>query len=285
MTELDASASRGGCCDRASLIHRMVQFFLLLGLVWKLGLVFPEGLVWKRGFFLLADEAYHRFPLDDPFFPDWLRSAAVIRWTYLTAVSAIVVNLFVPLRSIRLVAGVVSLVALSITCLHQASYNDMTFVTSWWVALWSLWFVGQSGSDKNDPRLIARAALLSRLIISMILLGGAIGKWTPEYWSGEVFFDIYFRDRDQWMFNWLREHYESETLQQMAMWYSRKVIVVETLGGFGLWLLPARWAAVIGMVLFFSIAALSNFWLFSVTWSMVGLAAVGLFVGKDMVDE
>ena len=56
--------------------------------------------------------------------------------------------------------------------------------------------------------LIRRAAFLSRLIISLILLGGAAGKWTPEYWSGEVLFDIYFVDRDFWFFNYLRDNYE-----------------------------------------------------------------------------
>ena len=129
------------------------------------------------------------------------------------------------------------------------------------------------------PCFVARA-FLSRLIISMILLGGAVGKWTAEYWSGEVFWDIYFRDRDFWVFNLLRQQYDPETLREIATWYSRKVIVVETMAGFGLWLLPAKWAASIAMVVLMSIALLSNFYLFSVLLSLVGLAAAGFFAAS-----
>ena len=57
---------------------------------------------------------------------------------------------------------------------------------------------------EDQADLLRRARVLSRLIISVILLGGAPGKWTAEYWSGEVFYDIYFRDRDFWVFNLLR---------------------------------------------------------------------------------
>ena len=72
----------------------------------------------------------------------------------------------------------------------------------------------------------------------MILLGGAVGKWTAEYWSGEVFYDIYFRDRDFWVFNLIRENFEAETTREIATWYSRNIIVIETVAGLGLWLLP-----------------------------------------------
>jgi hypothetical protein len=165
----------------------------------------------------------------------------------------------------------------TILCLHQASYNDMTFVTAWWTGVWALWYVHHLEDDDREG-MLRRAALLSRLIISVILLGGAAGKWTAEYWSGEVFYDIYFRDRDFWVFNLLRENFESDTLREIATWYSRNVIVVETVAGLGLWLLPPRWAASVAVILLSSIALLSNFLLFSVLFSLIGLAAVGFFV-------
>ena len=128
---------------------------------------------------------------------------------------------------------------------------------------------------------LRRGAFLARAIGSMILFAGAVGKWTPEYWSGEVFYDIYFVDRDFWTFNWLRERYDEETLRWLAKWYSRKVIAIETLGGVGMWLLPPKWAAALGIVVFTSIALLSNFLLFSVLWCLIGLSAVGFFVKRD----
>ena len=276
MTDRESNVSPPNFSRRLSLAFQIVQFGLFLGLVWKLGLFTPAGLSWEPGFFWLADGVYHQMPLDDPFFPDWLRSASVLRFTYLLTLGSIAICFAFPKRMVRVVATSITLTGLSILCVHQGSYNDATFVTSWWVTVWSLW-CSLRLKDSDSATTLRRAAFLSRLIISMVLLGGAVGKWTPEYWSGEVFYDIYFVDRDQWMFNWLRESFEPEKLRSIATWYSRKVIIVETLGGFGLWLMPSRWAATIGAVLFFSIAAFSNFWLFSVTWSFVGLASVGFF--------
>ncbi len=155
----------------------------------------------------------------------------------------------------------------------------MTFVTAWWTSLWAVWYVHHM-EDEDQASLLRRAAFLSRLIISVILLGGAAGKWTAEYWSGEVFYDIYFRDRDFWVFNLLRANFEPDALREIAMWYSRQVIVLETVAGLGLWLLPPRWAAAAGVILLTSIACFSNFLLFSVLISLIGLAAVGFFVER-----
>lgn len=237
------------------------------------------GLAWKWKFFEMADLVYHTIPLDDAFFPQLLQSADVVRWCYLGALVSIIVGVLGMLPWIRSLSGAVLAGCLAIMLVHQASHNDMTFATGLWVAIWSFWFTTRMGRDEPYA-LIERGAFLSRAIGSMILLGGAVGKWTPEYWSGEVFYDIYFVDRDFWVFNYLRETYDTETLKTMAMWYSRKVIVVETLAGFLLWLIPARLAAVTGMFIFFSIAFLSNHLLFSVLMQMIGLMAVGLFTHR-----
>jgi hypothetical protein len=253
---------------RTVVAHRIVQAGIFLTLAWK----------WYL--FRYAADIYAAIPLDDPLFPDWLRSVYTISFAYLIAVAAIVLNFFTASRSLQRLFSWVTIVAATILCIHQGSYNDMTFVTTWWVSLWSLWYVHQDW-DADPDQLLGRAAFLSRLIISMILLGGAVGKWTSEYWSGEVFFDIYFRDRDFWVFNLLRDNFDPESLREIAKWYSRQVVVVETVAGFGLWLLPAKWAAVVGIVVLVSIALLSNFLLFSVLSCVIGLAAVGLFVSRD----
>ncbi len=192
---------------------------------------------------------------------------------------AVIISALTANRSLQRLCSWVTFVAATVLCVHQGSYNDMTFVTTWWVSLWSLWYVHQNW-DENRALVLRRAAFLSRLIISMILLGGAVGKWTAEYWSGEVFYDIYFLDRDYWAFNLLRANVEPESLREIAKWYSRQVVIVETVAGIGLWLLPARWAAMVGIVLLMSIALLSNFLLFSVLSCVIGLAAVGLFVPR-----
>ncbi|MCG8652199.1 MAG: hypothetical protein MI861_20335 [Pirellulales bacterium] len=251
--------------NRAVLAHRAVQTGILLGLVWKLK------------FFSLAIQAYDTIPIFDDFFPRFLQSALVVRLAYLGTIVTVGANLLTGSRFLQRWFCIQTLFGLSILCLHQTSYNDVTFVTAWWTSLWSVWYVHHM-DDADQTAMLRRAALLSRLIISMIMLGGAVGKWTSEYWSGEVFYDIYFRDRDFWLFNLLRRHCENDTLHVIAKWYSRHVIVTETVAGFFLWLLPPRWAATIGVVLLASIALLSNFLLFSVLMSLIGLASVGFFV-------
>jgi hypothetical protein len=258
--------------DRALVVHRIVQAGMLIALVWK----------WS--FFADSARLYARIPLDDPFFPDALRSVWCIVIAYLTTIGSIGVNLFTANRRLQHVCSLLTLGGATILCIHQGSYNDMTFVTAWWTSLWALWFVHHL-SDEDQNGMLRRAALLSRLILSMILLGGAAGKWTAEYWSGEVFYDIYFLDRDYWLFNLLRENFDTETLREICCWYSRKVVVIETVAGLGLWMLPPRWAAAAGVILLSSIALLSNLLLFSVLTSLIGLATVGFFVKPLPADQ
>lgn len=252
----------------AIVAHRLVQLTMLVGLMWK----------WR--YFVPSAYVYADIPLDDPFFPSVFRSTPAVILAFLTTVVSIAINLLTGDRRWQLAMAFVTLIGTTVLCLHQGSYNDMTFVTTWWVSVYSLWFLWRM-DDEDQDAFFRRAALLSRLILSMILLGGGVGKWTAEYWSGEVFYDIYFRDRDFWVFNYLRENFDTPALQTMAMWYSRQVVIVETLAGFGLWLLPARWAAAVGIVLLASIALFSNFLLFSVLMCLMGMAAVGFFPSRS----
>ena len=253
--------------NRPVLIHRVVQCGLLLTLIWK----------WQ--YFVQASRIYGGIPLVDDFFPVWLQSAWTIRVAFLTSVGATALNFVTASRRTQKTCAWLTFLGTTLLCVHQGSYNDMTFVTAWWTALWSLWYVRRM-EDEAEDEMIRRAAFLSRIIISVILLGGAVGKWTPEYWSGEVFYDIYFRDRDYWVFNLLRSTFDTDSLVEMSKWYSRKVVALETLAGFLLWMLPPRWAAAAGVIILSSIALLSNFLLFSVLSCLIGLAAVGFFVAK-----
>ncbi len=237
------------------------------------------GLLWKLAFFRVADQVYTAIPIHDGFFPEWLQQSVTLRVAFVTAATSIVVTWLasqsVMRRSAMLICGVASTVML----LHQGSYNDMTFTTIWWCNVWALWYVWRMDVDSPDD-LRRKAAFLSRLMISVVLIGGAVGKWTGEYWSGQVFYEIYFRDRDFWIFNWLRSWLDPEALRWTAMVYSRQVILIETIGGLTLWLLPARWAALAGVVIFSSIAMLSNFLLFSVLGPLIGLAIAGWYVQR-----
>jgi hypothetical protein len=253
-----------GSTAQLSVPLRVVQIGMLIGLLWKFA------------FFRAADQVYASIPIHDGFFPVGLQQAATLRVAFLTFVVSIAIAWLTTHRATRITATAICGLAATVMLLHQGSYNDMTFTTVWWCNVWALWYVWRMDVDPPDA-LRRKAAFLSRLMLSVVLLGGAMGKWTPEYWSGEVFFEIYFRDRDFWVFNILRSWLDTESLQWMAMAYSRKVILIETVAGLGLWLLPARWAAVTAAVIFASIALLSNFLLFSVLTPLIGLSLAGWY--------
>ncbi len=244
---------------------RLVQWCTLAALAWKLG---PFVEMWR---------CYYATPLRQSFFPTWLESSLVLLVVYAATLVALAVAAMTVHPKRRQFAAWTTLFMVSLLCIHQGSYNDMTFATAWWTSLWSTWLAGRLDVDPPN-RLMKRAAFLSRCIVAMILLGGAVGKWTDEYWSGQVLYEIYFVDRNFWFFNLLRDSLDLLTLRDVATWYSRKVIAIETLCGLGLWALPPRWAAIVGMFVLTSIAVFSNFSLFSVLLSLIGLAAAGLFV-------
>jgi len=254
-------------CSRTLLAFRVVQAATLVALLWKVA------------FFVDAAKLYYEVPLRQPFFPAFFQSALTFASGYTAAVLGIGLMLIARGPRLRQVISWLTLIALSVLCLHQGAYNDATFTTAWWTTLWSAWFAGRMRID--DESLLYRGARLSQAILTTILLGGAVGKWTGEYWSGQVFYEIYFIERDFWLFNLLRARFEPERLGEIATWYARGVIGVESVCGLTLWALPRRVAAVISLLVLPSIAIFSSFYLFSVVLSLMGLAAVGLLVPAD----
>jgi hypothetical protein len=244
--------------------YRIVQCATLLALLCKLP------------FFIDGAKAYLQLPIHQTFFKWPLDSAYVVIGAYLLVCVSIGFNGLCKPSWLGTFTAWLPLGGLSILCIHQGSYNDMTFTTAWWTMLWSAWFAGRI--DENDDQLLDRGARVSRTILSVVLLGGAAGKWTSEYWSGQVLYEIYFVDRDFWIYNLLRENFTGEVVREIATWYSRHVIIVETLVGLTLWAMPPRVAAWIGLAVYASIAIFSNYYLLSVLMSLMGLATVGFWV-------
>lgn len=248
----------------------LLEVLSVIRVVW-VGLL--VSLLWKFPFFVLAGRVYFGIPLRDDFFPGWLQSPLVSAGSYLVVVGLLVWMLFGTRVQRMTWQGLVVVVGLAILCLHQHSYNDMTFLTCFWTALWTFWMLVQIPVSTRG--LIERGAFLSHLLLSVILLGGAVGKLTSGYWSGEVLYEIYFDSRNYWVFNWLRERYDEAGLRAIACGYSRLVIVTELLCA-GLWLLPQRWASAMAIAVLLGIALMSNTMLFSVLTCLMGLALVGL---------
>lgn len=250
--------------------YRIAAVFVIV----QLGMLASQ--FWKYEFYEVAWQMYRDNPLDAGFFPGPMQSA---RWmgglfvaTAVSTAAAILLPMF------RMPMTIVQWLGCTGLCLHQATYNDATFTTMWWTSCWSVWAANQMRKQALPIGTLTRAAFLSRLIVSMILLGGAVGKWTGDYWSGLVLYDIYFVDRDFWVFNFLKQNFAAESLREIATWYSRMVVVTETVFGLTLWCMPPRIAAVAGMGLLTSIALFSNFLLFSVMSCLIAMMAAGLFV-------
>jgi len=236
------------------------------------------SLTLKISAFVLFDRVNEALPVVDAFFPTFFRSQSVARVAYLLACSGCVLAIFVRQQKHLVCVTLLMLVSLSILAIHQSAYNDVTFMCCCWSALWCVWIA----TRLNEPfaSLFPRAVWLSHLILSLIFLGGVVGKVTPGYWSGQVLFDIYFEQRDFWFYNVFRASLSADQLREAATWHSRMVIISEFVCCF-LWLMPARIASAVAVVVLCGIALTNNFLLFSVVTCLIGLAIVGLHQPKS----
>ncbi len=270
----DQCENRSQLTSEAISVYRIVAGCMVLGLIWKL----PGFVFFYR--------VYEAIPIVDTFFPALLRADWFLALTY-GMVVVLGCGVFVT-RSRRYLVwqSILSCLALFCLCIHQGSYNDVTFMTAWWSSAWLAWYANRARHADTEALLHA-GTFLANIIIAMILLGGGVGKWTAEYWSGNVLYEIYFVERDFWVFNLLRDNFSVDSQQAIAKWYSRMIVVLETGCFAALWCLPRRYGSLLAITVFTSIALFSNFYLFSVLLSPIGLATVGLFsavaVGKSPI--
>ncbi|MDB2686746.1 hypothetical protein N9Y42_06000 [Mariniblastus sp.] len=236
------------------------------------------SLLWKLPYYMGLDYFNRTMPLQDPFFPAFFRNQTVARMAYLIAVAVSTLLLLSKSRSILTFGSMLLVGTLFTLNIHQSGFNDVTFLCCGWSALWCLWFSTQI-SEANQS-LLPRAAWLSHAILSLILIGGAVGKMTPEYWSGQVLYEIYFVDRDFWFYNIIRDSCTADGLRDAATLHSRLVIVTEFACGF-LWLLPMRIASCLVLAVLMGIALTNNTMLFSVVTSLIGLSIIGLHQSKQ----
>jgi hypothetical protein len=238
-------------------------------------LVYGLLLSWlaKWDFFLAAAVVYRNRTLQDAFFPRPLQSF----WLFGFALCAPVALAFFALLRNTPAALRVSLAAFvlgSVTLLwHQGSYNDATFVTSFWVALWGTWFASAPRAAGTEAP--ARAAFLAQLVIALMFFGGAVGKLTPGYFDGSVMYGVYFAERAHFTFAWLRAMLSAEHLRAAAQAYSLAVIALEWLLA-ALPLFPPRASFKLAIAAFAALVLLNNFRLLSVVGPLIALCVVAL---------
>ena len=160
------------------------------------------------------------------------------------------------------------------------TFNDATFTTSLWASAWLLWLGSQSGGPpEQEAALASRAPRFALMVVSLMFLGGFVGKMTPEFWSGEMFYHYFFLDRDILHYPWLRANLAPQTLREVATWFSRAVVVMEGILMVA-FLAPFRKIAPLVVVCMMGVVLGSTPWLLSVFGSMFGIVLANYAWGR-----
>jgi hypothetical protein len=234
----------------------------------------------KWDFFVAAAVVYRERPLLDAFFPRVLQSL----WLLGVALCLPIALAFVGLvrNTPRALATSIAAFALGslVLMLHQGSYNDATFVTSFWAALWGLWLASASRPQRPAQELPARAAFLVQLVIALMFFGGAVGKLTPGYFDGSVMYGVYFAERTHFTFALLRALLSPAQLHVAAQVYSLAVIAIEaTLACMPI--LPARASLKLALAAFGALVVLNNLRLLSVVGPLAALCVAALVLTRS----
>ncbi|MEM7788617.1 MAG: hypothetical protein AAF594_12915 [Bacteroidota bacterium] len=203
--------------------------------------------------------------------PDVLWHPLVPVVAYLLPVIAVPVGLVRLGRWAAWSGGLGALCAFALL-VHVAAYNDATFVTCLWAGLWIAWLATQ-GKEEG----VAWGPRLAQGVVSLVFLGGALGKLTPEYISGDVLYHVYFLQRETLFYPWLRATLDPEMLRTLATWFSWSVIALEAALATCVFWKPrvALWAAALACT---AIVAGSTIYLASVMAPLVGVCIGGLLL-------
>lgn len=169
----------------------------------------------------------------------------------------------------RLIASQLIMIGCALILMgHLNTYNDATFVTSFWVALWLLFLSWRY--DRRATQTAAQACLLARWVMGVIFLAGFVGKLTPEYLSGEAFYRIFWPDNTTWPHSWLLAHFDQHQLATLSFYMSRIIIGTELFLA-GIPFYPSRhiyWVAPVIMAGF----TVTNTWaILSVLFCLIGM--------------
>jgi hypothetical protein len=222
-------------------------------------------------------------PVRDHFFPPVLRHPTLLLIAFFMPMIAEIIVLSRPARADMKRAAAIETLGAAILLLHQATYFYATWVIVFWAGLFLVWLAWSGAADER--RATTTGPFLAQLLTAFFFLGGAAGKWTAGYWSGEVFYDIFFGRQSYFVYSQLRVWFDDTAIQLIAKWFSRSAVVVETSMALVVFL-PARLASTV------SVAAALGLWftsadLFEVAWPLIGVALAGRLLAspRDRADS
>lgn len=217
------------------------------------------------GFLRNFDDAL-AMPLRLDGFPRLLTDPRIAFALYL-APATLLVALLRPDKLARFAAPAMAVLAFA-ACVHVETASDATFVTSLWVSLWLTWFTANAHRSDEAFGVIARG--LAHAVVALVFLGGLVGKLTPEYWSGEAFYGLYFQRDSGWPYPWLRANFSATEVRDIAVWFSRAAIVAEA-SLVAAPFLPTRPLLAMFTTTMLGMMIARNYNLFSVLGSLFGL--------------
>jgi hypothetical protein len=220
-------------------------------------------------------------PVHDHFFPAVLRHPRLLLVAFFVPMISEIIVLSYPTPAGMKRAAAIETLGAAVLLLHQATYFYATWVIVFWAGLFLVWLAWSGAADER--RAIRTGPFLAQLLTAFFFLGGAAGKWTDGYWSGAVFFDIFFTGHPSLVYSQLRAWFSDPAIQLLAKWFSRSAVVVETSMALVVFL-PARLASTV------SIAAALGLWLtsadlFEVAWPLIGIALAGRLLGLPRLPE
>jgi len=234
---------------------------------------------WLAGWFLKGEffrlylfQTIVGYPFVMDFFPEFFRSAQVAQCFYLLPL--FVLTVFIrPYRTYFFLAAVIMTVSSFVLLLHQDTHNDATFLTSFWVGLWLIWFSTQMHRDDDDFFVHARS--LALCVVGLNFLGGFVGKLTPEFWNGKALADIFMEQNYGVIGSRIRAAFSEHDLRTYFQWISKAVVVGEGMLALSP-ILPYRLVVWVGIPFMAGISLFTTWRIFSVLFCLIGLLiAVG----------
>jgi hypothetical protein len=245
---------------------RFLVFFWLLG--WFLKWSF-------FGDYLFNIIVHYPFSIDS--FPPFLRSPQIAQAFYILPAFAAIV-FFRLQRFYFYFSAAIMMLSSAILLLHQDMHNDATFVTSFWVALWFLWFVTHMHREDDDFLIHGRS--LALCVVGVVFLGGFVGKLTPEYWDGKAFADIFMEQNFGLIGEWVRSHFSEHSIRYAFQWISKCVVLGEAVLSFSPFL-PYRFVCYLAVPFMLGISLFTTWLIFSVLFCLMGLLLAGWQLEKN----
>lgn len=212
-------------------------------------------------------------PVDVPWLPAPLRAPSVAAIAYALPIGG-AAALWTSARASRIAGALVLALAALVGCIHVELFNDAGFVTSFWTALWIAWLAAA-----RDDELGNHGPLLARCVVAFVFFGGAVGKLSRAYASGEVFYHLYFEQKSNWPYAALRASLSDATLHTIARWFSRLVIAGELLLSLGPIVKHRLYVIGACAVIVFMVVS-STFYLFSVLAPLGAILVASLWLER-----